>query len=67
MTAFLIAFGAILALVLAWNLLIAAGWPAWLGLLVAVATVGGDPTEPLRALAFGATAFVAGSFLRRAA
>ena len=66
MTAFLVAFAAILTLAIAWNLLATAGWPAWLGLLVAVAAFGGDPTDLLRAMTYGALAFGALYFLRRA-
>ena len=66
MTAFLVAFAAILALGIAANLLAAAGWPAWLGLLVAIATFGGDPTDPLRAVLYGGVALAVLHSLRRA-
>ena len=65
MTGFLL-IGSAVAAVCTWRLIAAGGWSAWLGLLVAVTTFGGDPTDPLRAVICGALAFAVLSFLRRA-
>jgi hypothetical protein len=66
MVAFVLALTLIAASALACNLLVAGGWPGALARLTGLAAFGADSTDPLRAVAIAAGAFVAASFLRRA-